>query len=692
MKTLALVSFFLISYSVVYADGTGTGLSGQYFDDVASGGHLQGAPVASRVDKIINFDFVATRPPGLQRSTNFSVKWTGKVQPRYSEKYLFMTYSDDGVRVYVNNQLLVNNWTLHAGTWNWNWIELQAGQLYEIEVDFFQSGGAANVQLWWQSQSQAKELIPRSQLYSQTQPIGGTTYYVSPLGSDGNSGLIANQAWQSISRVNQQPLEPGDRVLFQRGGRYSGSLQPQGSGSAGLPISISSYGTGALPIIDGTSYEEAIKLFNQQYWSIDSLEVTGGSRFGIWVSGDSSNQILHYFRLTNLLVHDMYGSPRWDSGLVMFAPIGDHLTFDDVVIDGITAYNTNLWYGIHVGFNLWYSYPKQPPRTTNVTIRNSIVHDVYGDGITAAQAQNVLIEKNVVFKTGLAPAGISYTPNGIWSWQCDHTTVQFNEGYSTRSYAYDGGVFDIDWGSTNTIVQYNYAHNAQGYCVAVMGAHNVTTTNSIVRFNVCSNNGRNAGTAPNQGDIFITTFDGGSLDGVQIYNNTAYWNPAANAGWIRGRGISMVGTSPGFIMNNIVYSAVPTMVDLDASISLNHNQYWLAGTGTPVWKYGPVTAGSISALNTSTGQEPNGSFADPQMNSPTYSSVGRPSTQFTLTPGSPAIGTGYAWAGMAAADFFGNTLPASGTPDKGADYVSPNSATIPAVPMSWVEYRFEEQR
>ena len=683
MRALAF-SLLLLSYSVAYADGGGTGLTGRYFDDVASGGHLQGTPAATRIDCNISFDFVSTPPPGLPRTTGFSVQWTGKVQPRYSENYMFMTYSDDGVRVLVNNQLLINNWTSHAGAWNWNWIQLQAGQLYDIEIDYFQGSGAAQIQLWWQSPTQTKEIIPTTQLYSRTDLLNGsTTYYISPLGNDSNSGLTVNQAWQTISHVNQQTFQPGDKILFQRAGRYPGSLQPQGSGSVGSPISISAYGTGSAPIIDGTSYEEAIKLFNQQYWSIDSLEVTGGNRFGIWVSGDVSNQILHYFRLTNLVVHDMYGSPRWDSGLVMFAPLGDHLTFDDVVIDGITAYNTNLWYGIHVGFNLWHGYPTQPPRTTNVTVRNSTVHDVYGDGITAAQAQNVLIEKNVVFNTGLAPAGISYTPNGIWTWQCDHTIVQYNEGYATHSYSYDGGVFDIDWGSTNTIIQYNYAHNAQGYCIAVMGAHNVTTTNSIVRFNICANNARNAGTAPNQGDIFITTFDGGSLDGVQIYNNTAYWNPAANAGWVRGRGVSMVGTSPRFIVNNIVYSNSPTMIDTDASIALDHNQYWLAATGTPVWKYGSIQAGSIGALRTATGQEQNGSFSDPQMNSPTYSAAGRPSVQFTLLPGSSAIGTGSAWAGMASSDFFGNAIPAAGTPDKGAYYLMANSS-VPQVPSSWV--------
>ena len=113
----------------------------------------------------------------------------------------------------------------------------------------------------------------------------------------------------------------------------------------------------------------------------------------------------------------------------MMSSIGDHLTFDDVLVDKVNAYNTNLWYGIHVGFNLWYGYSTNPPMTRNVVIRNSVAHHVYGDGITVAQSQNVLIEKNLVFETGLAPSGISYTPNAIWSWQSHNTIIQYNEGY-----------------------------------------------------------------------------------------------------------------------------------------------------------------------------------------------------------------------------------------------------------------------
>ncbi|HRH37859.1 MAG TPA: hypothetical protein PK760_05910, partial [Flavobacteriales bacterium] len=48
------------------------------------------------------------------------------------------------------------------------------------------------------------------------------TYYVSPTGSDSNNGTSQATAWQSITRVNQisSSLQPGDRILFQKGGTY----------------------------------------------------------------------------------------------------------------------------------------------------------------------------------------------------------------------------------------------------------------------------------------------------------------------------------------------------------------------------------------------------------------------------------------------------------------------------------------
>lgn len=79
------------------------------------------------------------------------------------------------------------------------------------------------------------------------------TYYVSPTGSDANSGTSQTLSWQSIARVQQHmnELQPGDQVLFQRDGIYPGSLSIWRSGTAAAPIVFGAYGSGEKPVISG---------------------------------------------------------------------------------------------------------------------------------------------------------------------------------------------------------------------------------------------------------------------------------------------------------------------------------------------------------------------------------------------------------------------------------------------------------
>ena len=80
-----------------------------------------------------------------------------------------------------------------------------------------------------------------------------TDYYVSSSGNDSSNGLSSSTPWQTISKVNSvfSSLNPGDRILFRRGDRFYGSLQISRSGSSGSPITISAYGSGAVPVISG---------------------------------------------------------------------------------------------------------------------------------------------------------------------------------------------------------------------------------------------------------------------------------------------------------------------------------------------------------------------------------------------------------------------------------------------------------
>ena len=80
-----------------------------------------------------------------------------------------------------------------------------------------------------------------------------TNYYISTDGNDANTGTSQAQAWKTIGRMTQSifSLQPGDQILFKRGGTYSGKLEIPLSGTAAQPITIGAFGSGNTPIISG---------------------------------------------------------------------------------------------------------------------------------------------------------------------------------------------------------------------------------------------------------------------------------------------------------------------------------------------------------------------------------------------------------------------------------------------------------
>ena len=83
--------------------------------------------------------------------------------------------------------------------------------------------------------------------------IGQTTYYVSNSGNDSTEGTNANNPWQTLNKVNQTSFKPGDKILFNRGDSWEGTINVKSSGSNGNPITYGAYGTGEKPKIYGSS-------------------------------------------------------------------------------------------------------------------------------------------------------------------------------------------------------------------------------------------------------------------------------------------------------------------------------------------------------------------------------------------------------------------------------------------------------
>jgi hypothetical protein len=405
------------------------------------------------------------------------------------------------------------------------------------------------------------------------------TYYVDCAhGSDADSGTAPEAAWKTPSKVSASMFAPGDSILFRRGGRCEGPLRPKGSGNPGRPIRLGAYGEGPLPFLNAGEAEAAFQLVDQQYWEIENLETAGGNPYGVRIAATAGPRTLRHFVLRNLVVHGVRGTPkRKASGLVVIEA-ANGVGFQDILVDGVTAFGTSQWAGIYVSGS--------DVRARDVTVRNSIVRDVDGDGIVLFRVENGRIEKSAAWRTGLQERDTIGSPNAIWTWTCRNCIVENTEGFWVDSPSVDGGVYDIDWGNDENVVQRNYGHDAQGYCAAIFGAGRLVTTNSTIRYNVCVNNGRSPKLARRQGDLYTATWDGGSLDGIRIEHNTVIWNPPIDAPAVQMSDTEFSGTRPNIVSDNLIYSTVSSMVRSAAPVRFDRNVYWHTGDPPARWSYG----------------------------------------------------------------------------------------------------------
>ncbi len=143
----------------------GTGLLGEYFDNPGFT-----ARFINRVDTTVNFNWGVGAPAAGMGVDSFSVRWTGKIEPRFTETYTFRTRTDDGVRLWVNSQLIIDSWLDQSATVRTGTISLQAGVFADIRLEYYENTGEAIAELSWSSIRQPLEIIPRSQLYAAEPP------------------------------------------------------------------------------------------------------------------------------------------------------------------------------------------------------------------------------------------------------------------------------------------------------------------------------------------------------------------------------------------------------------------------------------------------------------------------------------------------------------------------------------------
>ena len=125
-----------------------------------------------RVDPNVNFEwgFIDPSPmPGIGPN-NWSVRWLGTITADYNETYTFYAAGDDGFRLYVNDQLLVDRWQNHSHDSSYTGtIDLVAGQSYAFRLDYRQDYSEASMKVEWSSASQVREVIPADHFHTADQ-------------------------------------------------------------------------------------------------------------------------------------------------------------------------------------------------------------------------------------------------------------------------------------------------------------------------------------------------------------------------------------------------------------------------------------------------------------------------------------------------------------------------------------------
>ena len=140
VDTPPLDEVFKKSTFITAPDGE-TGLKGEYF----SNENLEGAPVLVRTDPLIDFKWGdGSFAPG-QPADHFSARWTGYFVPPKSDDYKFYSSADDGVRLYIDEERVIDDWQHHAETLKTYAAHLEAGHSYKIRLEYFEAVGSATM-------------------------------------------------------------------------------------------------------------------------------------------------------------------------------------------------------------------------------------------------------------------------------------------------------------------------------------------------------------------------------------------------------------------------------------------------------------------------------------------------------------------------------------------------------------------
>ena len=537
-----------------------------------------------------------------------------------------------------------------------------------------------------------------------------TDYYIDAYeGNDSNNGTSESSAWKTLANINTTDFQPGDSILFKAGQSWTGTIKPQGSGTAGNPIVIGKYGSGDRPAIHGDASVNCtvepgetkyctVYLYNQEYWEIRDLEITnydsseeGGISLQEWENANVTNY-------ANVTKPDKYaGVNSQKCGILVEAnDFGEvnHLHFENLEVHGVNGDISEKNNG-GIFFKIFNFDPSDTPTYFNdLLVDNCHFHDIDRTGVSNRSdydnrtlnrntdwtpSKNVVISNNIFERTGANAlivrvaedplmennlfdhCSIKETGNAAFNFNTDGAIWQFNEARFTKYNVgdIDAGGIDSDYRTKDTTIQYNYIHDNDFGTLITGGpsTYNAFNDGTIFRYNILENDG-----------LLKTSTDGawafkisGLATNTEIYNNIIY-----------------VGTSKAY--TDIVYhkswSGWPNKTTYTNNIFFNEgsNTSFNLGSSKNNTFSNNIYYGNAFSNEPS---DPNKITSDPLLTNP-----GNGESGYQLQSGSPALAAGLRLSTSPDKDYYQNTIQSNASIDIGIDQVTGQSVgdTDPPTP------------
>jgi parallel beta-helix repeat protein len=358
-----------------------------------------------------------------------------------------------------------------------------------------------------------------------------TTYFVSPQGDDAKPGTTPAGAWRTIGRVNAATLNPGDIVRLKAGGVWRETLLPNKGGSPGHPITFTSYGSGAQPVISGadvvsgwlpdfgavyrarSAQAGSVFMDEQPGWGLshacclpgERCEIVKPCSIGPMMEGSwywNSGTLFLWLPAGAKPTHHLIEASTRDAGMKVLADSGEK---SNIVVDGLKFERTSGW-GIY-----FFSNARNHVGLTGIVVRNCTVTQTgtgpvddgsYRNGIH--YSQQIELPTAPIFENNR----ISYTGNhgnGINSQNADGAKLIGNEVTHFNHHGLDTKH------SADVTVRANIVHDSYGN-----GIYQEYCANGLIENNAVYNM---SGTMP--GRASGIQIDVGT-SGARIFHNSIY--------------------------------------------------------------------------------------------------------------------------------------------------------------------------